>query len=539
MLYTDKKKGSLVIEGYYQVMDDCNSTEDYIPLLVINNDHIECDKIDRSSVKKHCDEKKSCQIIGFRCPILFSNNVSIHFALKKSGNVVLCTNIESGLLFPVTTTYKNAYAVFEDKLIYFKCNRLEIMDTPHAFSLATLEVKWLVEIWRKKLKNSKKAIIVRLFYHLAKPFKKRRLWIVSDRIMKADDNGEAFFTYLMQHRPKKTRILFAINNKSADYYRIKRIGPCVNAPSARYSLLYLLCDMMISSSADQITIHPAGYNDALRDLVTRPKFVFLQHGVILNDVSRWLNRYSIKIDGFITSANRESDSIINGQYGYPPEHVWLTGLPRYDRLYQDEKKKITIMPTWRMYLFEGEDGKKGRRIPVSDFYNSEYYTFYHSLLNSKRLLQTSEALGYTIRFFPHPVIQLSNIDFLPDTKIECPPFSTFYRELYASSSLIVTDYSSAVFDFAYLRKPVLYCHFDRDHFFTEGHICQKGYFNYEKDGFGEVEYTLDSIVDRIIEYMENDCQLKPRYKKRIDTFFAFSDTDCCKRVLEKVISLDQ
>lgn len=94
-------------------------------------------------------------------------------------------------------------------------------------------------------------------------------------------------------------------------------------------------------------------------------------------------------------------------------------------------------------------------------------------------------------------------------------------------------------DFAYLRKPVVYCLFDDDTFMAGAHVYVKGYFDYERDGFGEVEYDLESTVDRIIEYMENDCKLKDKYRERIDKFFAFNDQNNCQRVYEEIIKLDK
>ena len=92
------------------------------------------------------------------------------------------------------------------------------------------------------------------------------------------------------------------------------------------------------------------------------------------------------------------------------------------------------------------------------------------------------------------------------------------------------------FDFAYLRKPLIYCQFDADEFFSGSHTYSKNSlnFNYERDGFGEVEYDLESTVDRIIEYMEDGCRLKEQYRARIDQFFAFNDQENCRRVAEKL-----
>ena len=50
-------------------------------------------------------------------------------------------------------------------------------------------------------------------------------------------------------------------------------------------------------------------------------------------------------------------------------------------------------------------------------------------------------------------------------------------------------------------------------------------------------YDLESTIDQIIEYVEHDCQLKDKYQKRIDKFFAFNDQNNCQRVAEKIMEI--
>ena len=112
-----------------------------------------------------------------------------------------------------------------------------------------------------------------------------------------------------------------------------------------------------------------------------------------------------------------------------------------------------------------------------------------------------------------------------------------YRDVYAQSDLIISDYSSAIFDFLYLRKPILYAHFDKEEFFSGAHCYDKGYHDYEQDGFGEVCYDVESLVDILIEYMKDGCQLKDKYRDRVDNFFAYNDRNNCRRVYEKIKEL--
>ena len=302
--------------------------------------------------------------------------------------------------------------------------------------------------------------------------------------------------------------------------------------------MHLACDLIISAQADINVYDPfPHYSQPYKDIITRKKFIFLQHGIIKDDLSDWLNKYNKNITGFICSAKKEYDSIVKGNYHYDEKNVWLTGLPRFDRLYKDEKKYITIMPTWRKYLMSHIDNQTGIWQEKAGFTESNYFTFYNNLINDKRVLDVAKKHGYTICFMPHPNT-ITKIDLF--TKNENVKFYTVndeYREVYAQSDLILTDYSSSIFDFVYLRKPIFYTQFDKEEFIKGDHAYIPGYFDYARDGFGEVVYDYESTVNTLIEYMENGCVLKDRYKERIDNFFAFNDKNNCQRILDKILEL--
>ena len=65
-----------------------------------------------------------------------------------------------------------------------------------------------------------------------------------------------------------------------------------------------------------------------------------------------------------------------------------------------------------------------------------------------------------------------------------------------------------------------------------------GYFDYEKDGFGEVVYDSESAIDLIIDYMRNSCRIKEEYRNRIDEFFEYSDNNNCRRIFDKICASD-
>lgn len=538
-LKKNAKTNTCILEGFHRIaLIDADSV---CPCLFVNGKELACEITDRSRMSEICLGETVSRAIGFRAEFPLQDEVAtISLALRVKGALVTRQNITFGGFFPVSRIYDNAYAFVGGRMVTVNDKGICISPKPSWTGRTIRECKLLCEIWKKNLLGGRKAVAGRLYYHIVGLFKRRKLWIISDRIQRADDNGEALFCYLQKHKPKNTRVVFAISKSSPDYARLSKYGKCVDAMSFRHKLLHLLCDVNISAQADGVTVNPFnGHHDALRDLLVHQRFVFLQHGITQNDISDWLNRYNKDINGFVTAAYPEHLSIINGNYGYSKEKVWLTGFPRFDLLYANEQKKITLMPTWRRYLMGSVDDQKGVWKTLQSFKDSQYYRFYSSLLNSNKLLDKLEECGYTLQFFVHPNLRLAGVQFPTDVRVKCLDTQTSYREIYAESALVITDYSSAAFDFAYMRKPLIYCQFDKQEFFAGEHVCKQGYFDYERDGFGEVTYDLKSTIDLIIDYVEHDCKLKPVYRERIDRFFAFNDKNNCQRVLDKILELQE
>ncbi|UHH08446.1 CDP-glycerol glycerophosphotransferase family protein [Bacillus subtilis] len=105
-----------------------------------------------------------------------------------------------------------------------------------------------------------------------------------------------------------------------------------------------------------------------------------------------------------------------------------------------------------------------------------------------------------------------------------------YRDHFNNSAILVTDYSSVAFDFAYLKKPVFYFQYEKNH-------LEKGYFDYNSMGFGEVIADKDALVDKLINCMENDCIMDAKYIDRVNQFYKYTDKENCKRVYQQIISL--
>ncbi|MCL2015816.1 MAG: bifunctional glycosyltransferase family 2 protein/CDP-glycerol:glycerophosphate glycerophosphotransferase [Defluviitaleaceae bacterium] len=436
-----------------------------------------------------------------------------------------------GSTFPNSYYYKNGWLMRRGNggIVISKCTKLQAVSS---------ELKFLVSTFKSKRKFAKKAVVLRCIRHIAKPFIRKDIWLLSDRAYKADDNAEVLFHYISRNKPDNVAVYFAIGKNAADYNRLKKYGKVIPLGGGLYKFFCLLGATSISSQASEQNSMPFpwGY-DYFRDLTTDYRFVFLQHGVIHTDISGWLNRFNKNIELFVATTQAEYTDLTEGSYHYTDKQIKLTGLPRHDLLYKNDKKHITIMPTWRIFLTQLKfTANLPWRKPISNFTSTQYYAFYNSLINSEILLAECKRLGYTLCFAPHPDMKTAIDLFEKSEDVHFINADTPYRDVFAESSLVVTDYSSIAFDVAYMYNPLIYCQFDSEEFF-KAHHCKEGYFDYERDGFGEVEYTLEDTISRIIEYMQNGCQLKDKYRKRIENTFAFNDKDNCKRVVNAILNL--
>lgn len=530
---------SLIIEGISHV-PACFEMSDFAANVMVNGKIIECEQVERLSDRYYFDRVYAYEK-GFKAVIPLTEK---SFSLKFVNNVnsIRCVKkkIEFMDMFQLDGTVEGQYYYKDGYMLTVKDNEI-IYHLSNEADRAEQEEIFQNSIMQKEPERADEIIEIRNYFWENYRNKKKQIWLLTDRTDRADDNADVLFSYLSEINDEDIDVYFILSNQSEAYQRLRKTGKVIEPFSAEHKKLQVIADFVISSQMTEAVNNP--FNDDVcyfRDMFRRSEFIFLQHGVINNDHGKVMGRFGRNFRGFVTSAYGEYEAMLEPKFHLTKDEVWLTGLPRWDKLYRDDKRKITIIPTWRKFLttrvFDEEANTKVWRVN-DNFTSSRYFNFYNDLINNDELLDAAEKYGYEICFMPH-VMFLKHVDeFTHNERVTIYEYEKNYREVYAESSLLVTDYSSAIFDFVYMHQPVVYCHFDEEEFYS-GHTYKKGYFDTERDGFGEVEYTLEDTVKRIIEYMENDCKLKDIYRERIDNFFAYNDKENCRRVYEKIKSIE-
>ena len=485
----------------------------------VNQQKITTKEINFPQRDKYCLDYKFATdySLEFSIPLNQNDKFEIEF---KCGNEIM----EIDFSRPCNFSKIVGYAKTKHYLSILKENKITI-EKKTTSKWIKQELKSLVNMLKKREPGLKVGVPFRIAYMLGYPFlKNKRIWFFMDRPDASDDNGMHLFRYAVDKDPDIKKY-FIIDKNTPDYGEMKKIGNVLGFKSLKHRYLGLFAENIITTHPDNQIIYPFWGTYPYFAGLLKSSTMFLQHGIIKEDISSWLTKFDMNLSFFLTSSRLEYESIFKYPYHYDKSVVQKLGLPRYDALENARnKKQIIIMPSWRRDL----TGKSKEYVK-----QSEYFKRFNSLINNERLIENARKNGYEIIFRPHPNVYYYIELFDENEYVQIDYDKTKYQTLFNNGSLLLTDYSSVAFDFAYLYKPVLYYHYGTDYHFD----AENSFFDYEEMGFGEICKSEEELVDSIIEYMENDCEIKDKYSKRISAFYEFRDKNNCKRVYDKIKSI--
>ena len=279
------------------------------------------------------------------------------------------------------------------------------------------------------------------------------------------------------------------------------------------------------------------YSHSPRDIIFRKllplfgkkqKQIFLQHGVTgfkrINDF--YNQRYINKPDIYIVVSDLEK-SILTEHFGAEEKKIRITGFARYDKLKNGAEsktpKQIAYIPTWRDWI------KK------AGFLDSKFYKQGSSFMMDNSLAQLLEQNNLIFKFYLHKNMK-EYLSFFEsnNARIQFVEFGQeSVQKLIIESSLLITDYSSVSWDFFYLDKPVIFFQADLDDYLK----YRGSYLNFNKDLFGDYADSKITLVELIKFYIDNNFQIKEKYKKLKPKLFNYSDILNCNRIYQEIVRL--
>lgn len=358
-------------------------------------------------------------------------------------------------------------------------------------------------------------------------YRKKDICIICERGVDARDNGYHMFKYIVENHPQKNTY-YIIDKKSADYHKVAELGRVIDYKSWKHILYFIAARKKISSHImGYAPGTPYRFSKIQRYLNIPGKHIFLQHGIIQNDLVA-LHSDRCRVDLFICGAKPEYEFVKN-TFGHPNGVVRYTGLARYDNLHcYTTTRTILVMPTWRMYL---------SGLSNEDFMRSDYYIRWNEVLNNPLLSAMLQENNLKLVFYPHFEMQrFINCFDIENENVVIANFDNHdVQKLLMEAKLLITDYSSVFFDFAYMKKPCIYYQFDKSEFYSLHY--KHGYFDCSKNGFGEVVSDISMLLEAIKGSVNRNFALEMCYAERLDNFFELHDTCNCKRIFELIEAL--
>ncbi len=351
-------------------------------------------------------------------------------------------------------------------------------------------------------------------------------FIFCERGDTAHDNAYFLFRYYREKHPD-VKVAYILDKHCSEYDELRRIGKVIKWKSIKNYIYYYSAKAILSTHIGGGCCDWDAQFRFSNILKTRGKKIFLQHGITQNNI-QGLYKENANVDLFICGAKPEYDFILRN-FHYENDMVKYTGFSRFDNLMNfNRKNQILIMPTWRSYIFDCTD---------EEFIITEYYKKWNSLISSETLISLLDNNNITLVFYLHYSFQKyihlfhsmsKNVVIASEKKYDV-------QTLLKDSALLITDYSSVYFDFAYMRKPLVYYQFDREEYHSKHY--NKGYFDEFSMGFGPVVFDQKKLLDIINQNVDEGFINKTEYIERCNEFFELYDLKNSERIYNEVNKL--
>ena len=233
---------------------------------------------------------------------------------------------------------------------------------------------------------------------------------------------------------------------------------------------------------------------------------------------------------YLIAANKFSSDIFKSCFMYTNGTMLEIGYPRNDLLYAPNKDQIALDLKKKLHI--PEDKKTILYAPTwrdDEYYGKGQYKFKLKL----DLEMMKEELGdeYVILLRTHHYIA----DALDVTGVEDFAYNLSkyddITEIYLISDICITDYSSVFFDYANLKRPMLFYTYDIDKYRD---VLRGFYIDMEKELPGPLVYSTKEVIDQIKHLDEMNQKYAQRYEVFYDKFCSIDDGNASQRAVEAV-----
>nr|MCR5692124.1 CDP-glycerol glycerophosphotransferase family protein [Eubacterium sp.] len=267
------------------------------------------------------------------------------------------------------------------------------------------------------------------------------------------------------------------------------------------------------------------------------RLAFDQEEVASASITYKKNTYLASRDwDYLVAPNKFSSDIFRSCFMFD-NHMLETGYPRNDILYTKGEERDRLVEEIKAEFNLPRDKKVILYAPTwrdDEFYGIGQYKF--TLALDLDRMQKEFGDEYVILFRTHYyVVDAVDLEPYKGFVYNAVKYNDIAR-LYLISDLLITDYSSVFFDFANLRRPMIFFMYDLEKY--RGTL-RGFYFDAEEEVPGPIVQTNDQLVEAI----KNAEKLSQTYGEKYDAFYqkycGWEDGTSTEKVVKEVFLTDK
>ena len=421
-----------------------------------------------------------------------------------------------------------------DKLKGYKKRIVKALLTGNLWKLRTYTTFHLAYKKLKKIHKKRRVLSYYLYEHYFTKLSVKENWVLCESFFgkSYSDSPKYIYEYLCKNYPGKFRFIWVVNNRTKIPYhptKVKRF-------SIRYAYYLARCKYNVFNVRQPEWVRKRKGNVFLQTWHGTPlkKLVFDQEEVMAASPLYKAQFYKqSRIWDYLVSANHYSTNAFRSAFLYDKE-VLEYGYPRNDLLYNPNKDEIAAQIRGRLQIPEG----KKTILYAPTWRDDEYYgrgEYKFTLKLNLRLLKKELGDEYIVLLRTHYFIA-NNLDIsgVEDFVVNVSKYDDI-TELYLISDLLITDYSSVFFDYANLKRPILFYTYDLDKYRD---IMRGFYLDIEKDVPGPILFTDEEVVDAIKNIDTISDEYKEKYHEFYEKYCSLEDGHASEKVAKRVFGLE-
>ena len=451
---------------------------------------------------------------GFHFSCKVSNNDNIKFKIFLDGNSYDVTFWSDNW-----TSLKNFNVAFFEPLSVVNNN-----DALLIRNVSTLNKEF--NNWKKKLGRSKWRYIIRR--KISRFLSRQEIWLYNDFVALY---GNSWLQFLHDCKKndgiKRYYVYFDNKDNMPNNTEIPKNAKLIKHGSLMHKLLFPAARKIITSFLGTEVFSPFtpdrwfGYNG-----FNNPSLIYLQHGVMHAKADHIYAKDRLSfIDKIVASTDFECE-YFQKRLNFSPEDIIKTGMPRFTNLHvtKGKKNRILFAPSWRRNLV----GKEfDRWVKNNKFDDSDFYMNITSFLLNEKLHSILLKNNFYLDVKPHPIFSMYHDKFLNLCKDNVRLIDDINYNDYA---LLITDFSSFLFDFLYLNIPVVSYIPDKEQFDAGFHTYRELTVQLSQNGVIEF-FDQNLLVDYLDKFTSSDVHEKSPAIK-----FYGKGRDICEDIYNAIIN---